>query len=144
SAAGPEEGRPAVIRRALMLLAIAGCPAPKPVESPPPVAPEPKPIASYTVAPAVPADPPPKTDGDVTEAWVHGMQILVKRIPSSETTETQLYIRGGVHNWTKADAGIELLSLRVATSGGTKQLSKDEWVQRLSELGSTVAAWGSE
>ncbi len=129
------------MRLAALLLALAACPAPKPPAAPPPPAPS-KPVAE--VPPAVPSDPPPKTDGDVTEAWVHGMQILVKRIPGSETTETQLYVRGGVRNWTKADAGIELLALRTATTGGTKQLDKDAWVQRLSDLGSSIVSWSSE
>jgi predicted Zn-dependent peptidase len=104
-------------------------------------APGPSPAAP--AAPA-PADPPPKTDGDVTEAWLHGMQILVKRIPGAETAATQLYIRGGATNWGKPDAGIEQLAVAVAASGGTERLAKDPFTQRLSELGSAIDAQSSE
>jgi zinc protease len=78
------------------------------------------------------------TDGDVTESWIRGMHVLIKRIPGAEATATQLYIRGGAENWGKADAGIEELALAVATSGGTERLGKDAFTQRLSDLGSSL------
>jgi len=87
-----------------------------------------------TVAP----DPAPVVDGDVTDAWVHGMHILVKRIPGAETTSTQLYILGGVRNWGKDDAGIEQLGLQTALDGGTERLDRDAFTRRLSDLGSSI------
>ena len=134
------------MRASVVVMAAAlGCQS-----GPGPAAPRPAPPASATAAaaspaaPAAPADPPPRTDGDVTEAWVHGMQILVKRIPGAEETATQLYIRGGVANWSKANAGIEQLALAVAASGGTARLDKDAFTQQLSELGSALDAGSTE
>jgi len=86
-----------------------------------------------------PADPAPVVDGDITVASANGIRILVKRIPGAELTAAQLYIRGGVSNWTEANAGIELLALRTATSGGTQQLDKDAFSRRLTTLGSEVS-----
>jgi zinc protease len=106
-------------------------PQPPPVAPPPPAPPSP---------PAEPADPAPKTDGDVTEATVRGMGILVKRIPGAEITATHLYVRGGVRNWGKDDAGIETLLMHTSSSGGTAKLDKDAFAHRLAELGSTVQA----
>ena len=94
--------------------------------------------------PPAPTDPAPKTEGAITEAWAHGVHILVKRIPGAETTATSLYIRGGVRNWTAADAGIEQLALATSVDGGTDNLAKDAFTQRLSELGSTLGARSSE
>ncbi|MEO6774020.1 MAG: pitrilysin family protein [Kofleriaceae bacterium] len=87
---------------------------------------------------AAPADPAPKTEGTITDAWVHGLHILIKRNPGSETTVTNLYIRGGVRNWTAADAGIERLALATAVHGGTTSLAKDAFTTKLSELGSSI------
>ena len=94
--------------------------------------------------PVVAADPPPKTEGAITEAWAHGVHILVKRNPGSETTVTNLYIRGGVRNWTAADAGIEDLALETAVHGGTAKWLRDAFTQRLSDLGSTLSATSGE
>ena len=58
-------------------------------------------------------------------AWVNGLQILVKRIPGSEISSSQLYLRGGVRNWGADNAGVEELAINVATSGGTEKLDKD-------------------
>jgi zinc protease len=134
--------------RAVLVAAVlvAGCRSPGPAAPTAPAAPETAaatPAPPATGAPA-PADPPPKTDGDVTEAWFRGMQILVKRIPGAEVTATQLYIRGGATNWGKADAGIEALALDVATSGGTERLAKDAFTQRLSDLGSALDSRSNE
>jgi hypothetical protein len=46
-----------------------------------------------------------KTEGDVTEAKVAGMTIIVKRVPTAELATARLYIRGGSRNWTKAGCG---------------------------------------
>jgi zinc protease len=82
----------------------------------------------------------PVTDGDVTDATVNGIRILVKRDPGAELVATGLYIRGGARNWGKADAGIEALALSVAASGGTQALDKFAFARRLAAIGSTIDA----
>jgi zinc protease len=80
------------------------------------------------------------TDGDVTDATVNGIHILVKRNVGAELVTTGLYIRGGARNWSKADAGIEALALSIAASGGTQSLDKFAFAQQLASLGSTIDA----
>jgi zinc protease len=130
--------------RLLALLAVvasAACgPATPPPQTPPTSAPAPAPAA----VPAPPPDPAPVTDGDVTEAWLHGMQILVKRVPGAELVAAQLYIRGGVRNWTKETAGVERLALSVAASGGTRRLARDAFARRLADLGSSIGSLGTD
>jgi zinc protease len=131
------------MRTLLLATILAAC-------SPPPPAVHPLPEDNYgTATPpqppsVVPADPPPKTEGAITEAWAHGIHILVKRNPGSETTVTNLYIRGGVRNWSATDAGIERLALSTAVHGGTAKWAKDAFTQHLSDLGSTIEADSSE
>jgi zinc protease len=100
--------------------------------------------AVSAAAPAKPAKPvaemAPKTEGDVTEATVGGVRVLVKRVPGAELVAANLYIRGGARNWGKADAGIEPLALEVATTGGAGGLDKVAFGRRLSELGSSIGA----
>lgn len=85
-------------------------------------------------------DPPPRVDGDVTETWVNGMQVLVKRVPGAELFAANLSIRGGSRNWGKDDAGLEALALRVAASGGTKDLAKIPYARKLASMGSSIDA----
>lgn len=85
-------------------------------------------------------DAAPVVDGDVTEATINGVQVLVKRVPGAELVASHLYIRGGSRNWGKADAGIESLSLQVAASGGAGGLDKIAFNQKLAALGSTLGA----
>lgn len=89
-------------------------------------------------APAV-ADPATVVDGDVTDGWVDGIHVLIKRAPGAETAATRLYILGGATNWGAADAGIEALAIETAITGGTESLAKDAFDARLDELGSTIA-----
>lgn len=108
----------------------------------PPVVPPPPPPPAVTAEPppAAPADPAPVVDGDVTVAYENGLRILVKRIPGAELTATHLYIKGGVRNWTKADAGVEMMALRTAVDGGAGALDKDAFTKKLSALGSDLGA----
>ncbi len=121
---------------ALALAACGGTPPPSP-SLPADLASRPSPPSPPPV-PAEPADPAPKTEGAITEAWVHGLHILIKQNPGSESTVTNLYIRGGVRNWTAADSGIERLALATAVHGGTTTLAKDAFTTRLAELGSSI------
>ena len=83
-------------------------------------------------------DPAPFTEGDVTEAHVGGMTVLVKRRPTAEMVTTQLYVRGGARNWGAADAGVESLAFRVATTGGTHTLDKEAFGRKLAGLGARI------
>jgi len=95
--------------------------------------------AALVFAPvAFAADKAPVTDGDVTDATINGVHVLVKRVPGAEVVATNLYIRGGARNWGKDNAGIESLALEVASSGGAGSLDKIAFARRLSELGSTI------
>jgi zinc protease len=129
------------MRTVLLAILLAACPAPPPVTHP---IPEDNYGTATPPPAALPADPPPKTEGAITEAWAHGIHILVKRNPGSETTVTNLYIRGGVRNWSATDAGIENLTLSTAVHGGTGKWAKDAFTQHLSDLGSTLEAFSSE
>jgi zinc protease len=82
----------------------------------------------------------PVADGDVTDATVDGIRILVKRNVGAELVSAGLYIRGGARNWGKADAGIEALALDIAASGGTQSLDKFVFAQRLATIGSSIDA----
>ena len=109
--------------------------------TPAPVIPAPVPAQSAStpaVAAMAPSDPAPVTEGDVTVAWTHGMEILVKRTPGVEFVAAQLAIRGGTRNWTADNAGIEEIALQVATSGGTHSLDKRAYSRKLASLGATI------
>jgi len=102
--------------------------------------PEPEPVAPAPATQAAPADPQPTVDGDVTEARVGGMQILIKNVPGAEIVAMQLHVRGGVRNWGKADAGVEALLMRTAASGGAGSLDKSAFARKLADLGSVLFA----
>ena len=96
--------------------------------------PGPAPIAQPAMSPPVEPDPAPRVDGDITDAWVNGIHVLIKRIPGAETSSTQLFIQGGVRNWSKADAGIEQLAIATATTGDTDRMNRDSFTQKLAEF----------
>ena len=74
----------------------------------------------------------------MTDAWVHGIHVLLKYDPGAETASTTIYITGGAMTWTKETAGLEELALSVATSGGTAKLDKDAFAKKLADLGSSI------
>jgi len=80
------------------------------------------------------------TDGDVTVGKVAGVQVLVRRWPGAALVTATLAIRGGVQNVDAQTAGVELLGLRTAASGGTERLDKDAYSHTLSKLGSALEA----
>lgn len=97
-------------------------------------------LALATPALARDDDAAARTDGDVTEATVNGMHILVKRLPGAELFAANLYIRGGSRNWGASDAGVEALALQVAANGGTQALDKVAYGRRLAAMGSSIGA----
>ena len=97
-------------------------------------------IGAILLSLAALADPAPVVEGDVTEAHVAGMTVIVKHVANAELVTAQLYLRGGARNWTKADAGVETLALNVAAAGGTLTLDKIAFTQKLAGLGATIDA----
>jgi zinc protease len=82
----------------------------------------------------------PVVDGDVTFGQVGEVQVLVRRWPGAELVATTLAIRGGVQDLPPDLAGVELLGLRTAASGGTALLDKDAFSRKLSKLGGALEA----
>jgi zinc protease len=86
----------------------------------------------------------PVVEGDVTELRLQGMTILVKRLPHQPVTSCQLFLRGGVRNWTAATAGVEKLALETAVNGGIEGMSKAAFQARLASLGTQLGAESGE
>ncbi len=86
----------------------------------------------------------PVVEGDVTEATSQGLTILVKRLPHQPVTSCQLFVRGGVRNWTASNAGIEKLALETALNGGIEGMSKAAFQARLASLGTQLGAESGE
>lgn len=55
----------------------------------------------------------------VNEFTVNGLKVLVKQRTASQTVAAGLFIKGGARNITKANAGIEALTLDLATEAST-------------------------
>jgi predicted Zn-dependent peptidase len=49
-------------------------------------------------------------------------------------------VQGGSRNWSAADAGVEALAFRVATSGGAGRLDKEAFGRELARMGSQIHA----
>src|SRR5438128_2437964 len=65
-----------------------------------------------------PAVAAPRPSG-VTEFTVNGLKVLVKHRPASPTVAAGLFIKGGARNVTAANAGVEALTLDLATEAST-------------------------
>jgi zinc protease len=95
---------------------------------------------SLCVASSVQAlEPKLVVDGDVTEAQVSGMTILVKNVKGAELVTTELVVRGGARNWTAKNAGIEQLAFEVAATGGTTTLDRNAFARKLAGIGGTLS-----
>ena len=70
-------------------------------------------IATILIFPAT-APAQPAVQG-VTEFTVNGLKVLVKQRPASQTVAAGLFIKGGARNVTAANAGIEAVTLDLAT-----------------------------
>ncbi len=71
---------------------------------------------------------------------VGGLTVLVKRVPHVQMVSAQLYLLGGVRNWTASDAGIERLALASAVAGGTEKLPKAAFDRKVADLGSQIGS----
>jgi zinc protease len=86
----------------------------------------------------------PVVDGDVTEIDLQGAIVLVKQLPHQPVTSCQLFLRGGVRNWTAESAGVEKLALETAVNGGIQGMSKAAFLERLAALGTQLGAESGE
>lgn len=73
----------------------------------------------------------------VTEFDVNGMKVLVKRREGSQTVAVDLFIRGGVENFSAGNAGIEAMMLNVATEASTS-FPRDVMRKELSRIGTVI------
>ncbi|HEU5289328.1 MAG TPA: pitrilysin family protein [Cyclobacteriaceae bacterium] len=80
----------------------------------------------------------PIEDGAVKEFTVGGIKVIFKS-STKEVVSARLFIRGGAANYSKADEGIEALTLNVVTEGGTKSLSMTEYGTALEQIGAAVS-----
>jgi predicted Zn-dependent peptidase len=108
-------------------------------------------LAGCATAPARPvaggaegADFSERVDGDVTETWANGIQILVKRLPYQSLVAAQLYLGGGARNYTAANAGVEALAVASAIGGGTHDLPKSAFFDRLAGIGAQLGGASTE
>src|SRR5437763_6176259 len=75
----------------------------------------------------------------VTEFDVNGLKVLVKRRPSSPTVAAGLFFRGGSRDLTPDNAGIEKLTLGVATEA-TKNYPRQRLRKALSSIGTVITS----
>ncbi|HUB05943.1 MAG TPA: pitrilysin family protein [Myxococcales bacterium] len=80
----------------------------------------------------------------VTELDADGLHILVKRIPHVQLVAAQLYVEGGVRNWSADDEGIERLALASAIEGGAEDLPGSAFHRALARLGTQIGAESNE
>lgn len=124
-----------------LALALAAC-TPEPQTFMPNIPPNPPPPAASSAPPPA-ADQAPVTDGDVTSFTVNGMLVVVKRVHGAELATINLYVRGGVRNWTADNAGIEELAFSTAASGGSEKLGRDALSRKLASLGSELSGFST-
>ena len=74
----------------------------------------------------------------VTEFTVNGLKVLVKQRPASQTVAAGLFIKGGARNVTAANAGIEALTLDLATEA-TASFPRELLRRELSRTASGVS-----
>jgi zinc protease len=79
------------------------------------------------------------TASQVTEFDINGLKVLVKRRPGTPTVAAGLFFRGGSRNLTAANAGIEKLTLAVATEA-TKNYPRQRLRKELSRMGTVISS----
>lgn len=105
-------------------------------------------VGSQSIVGQAPASAPAKTDlqkvstSKVSEFDVGGMKVLVKRRPGSQTVSGGLFIRGGLRNVKKEQAGIENFMLAVMTEGG-KKFPREALRRELAATGSSISGSSS-
>ncbi|HEY0712371.1 MAG TPA: pitrilysin family protein [Polyangia bacterium] len=89
---------------------------------------------------SAPAIPNVEQDGDVTVAMVHGVRLLVRRLPGAEFVSASLFVEGGANNWTEANAGVESMALYAVADGGPASLGRAAYHQQLTGLFARISA----
>ncbi len=72
-----------------------------------------------------------------------GLKIILKKTPK-EVVTVGLFIRGGVANITSDQQGLEPISLRLVTRGGTKNMDKNIFSATADKLGTTFSTASSK
>ena len=80
-----------------------------------------------------------QTTTAVTEFDVNGLKVIYKRRASSPTVSAGLFIKGGVRNQTAQNAGIESLTLSVATEA-SKKYPREALRKELAKTGSVIGS----
>lgn len=78
----------------------------------------------------------------VTEFEVNGLKVLAKRRTGSQTIAAGLFVRGGARNLTAENAGIEDLTLEVATEGSVG-FPRERLRAELARTGAVIGAGAS-
>ncbi len=79
----------------------------------------------------------------ISEFEVNGLKVIVKRRPNAPTVSAGLFIRGGVRNLTANTAGIESLTLSVATEA-SKKFPREVMRKELTKMASALGAGSNE
>ncbi|CAN5426400.1 pitrilysin family protein [soil metagenome] len=79
---------------------------------------------------------------DVSEFDVNGMKVLIKKRPGTPTVSAGLFFRGGVRNTTADNAGIEGLTLSVATEA-SKAFPRQKLRKETSRVGTVISSGSS-
>jgi len=75
----------------------------------------------------------------VTEFEVNGLKVLVKRRAGSQTVAAGLFLRGGSRNLTEKNAGIESLTLDIATEG-SRNFPRERLRSEVSRMGTVITS----
>jgi zinc protease len=79
----------------------------------------------------------------ISDFDVNGLKVIVKRRPNAPSVSAGLFVRGGVRNLTPQTAGIENLTLSVATEASQK-FPRAAMRKELTRMASGLAAGSSE
>lgn len=75
-----------------------------------------------------------KTQQDIEEFYIDGLKVILKTVPR-QVISTTFTIRGGTANYPKDLEGIEALTLKLVTEGGTTQFPKEKLNELTQSLG---------
>ena len=79
----------------------------------------------------------------ISDFDVNGLKVIVKRRPGAPSVSVGLFVRGGVRNLTPQTAGIEYLTLSVATEA-SRNFPRALMRKELTRMASTIGAGSNE
>jgi len=79
----------------------------------------------------------------ISDFDVNGLKVIVKRRPGAPSVSAGLFVRGGVRNLTAQTAGIESLTLSVATEA-SKKFPRAQMRKELTRMASSIGAGSNE